>query len=124
VDLYLLDLKFFKNPLTDNNTIKVNIFITKFFPKTGIVDFSNIETTMEQRVFNISSIILVEKINKLIKSLLNKKALGLNSILNKVFKVVALVIIKDLIEIISYYFASRTIIKSRKYIAIIKFKNL
>jgi len=44
VDLYLLDLKkFIKDFLTDNNTIKTNIFIAKFFPKTKIADFSNIK---------------------------------------------------------------------------------
>jgi len=87
VDPYLLNLrKFTKDPLTDNNTIKVNIFITKFFPKTKIVNFSNIKTTIKQRVLNISFIILIKKINKLIKSLLNKKVLKLNSILNKVLK--------------------------------------
>src|SRR6266702_69614 len=37
----------------------INIFATKFFPKTNIVDFNDIElkTTMEQSVFNISTII-------------------------------------------------------------------
>ena len=44
MDLYLLDLKkFIKDFLTDNNTIKTNIFIAKFFPKTKIVDFSDIK---------------------------------------------------------------------------------
>jgi len=69
---------------------------------------------MEQRVFNISLIILIEKISKLIRSFLNGKALGLDSILNKVFKVVALVIVKDLVKVVSYYFTSKTILKSLK----------
>jgi len=69
---------------------------------------------MEQRVFNISPIILIEEISKLIRSLLNGKALGLDSILNKVLKAVALVIIKDLAEVASYYFANGIIPKSLK----------
>jgi len=64
---------------------------------------------VEQRVLNINLIILIEKINKLIKSFLNKKVLGLNSILNKVFKVVVLIIIKNLAKITSYCFASKII---------------
>jgi len=89
VDFYLLDFKkFIKDPLINNNIIKINIFIAKFFFKIKIVNFNNIETIIEQMVFNISFIILVEKINKLIKGFLNGKALKLNSILNKIFKVV------------------------------------
>jgi len=42
-DPYLLDFKrFIKDPLINNNTIKVDIFITKFFSKIKIADFSNI----------------------------------------------------------------------------------
>jgi len=42
MDLYLLDLrKSIRDPLISNNTIKANILIAKFFPKTRIVDFSN-----------------------------------------------------------------------------------
>jgi len=87
-----------------------------FFLKTRILDFSNIkiEAIMEQRAFNISFIILKEEISKLIKSLLNGKTLGLNGILNKVFKVVVLVIVKDLAKIASYCFANGTILKSFK----------
>ena len=98
VDFYLLDLKkSIKDFLIDNNTIKVDIFIVKFFLKTRIVDFNNIkiEAIIEQRAFNISPIILIEETSKLIKSLLNDKVLRLNGIPNKVFKVVTLVIIKD-----------------------------
>jgi len=48
MDPYLLDLrKFIKNSLIDNNIIKINIFIAKFFPKIKIADFSNIEITIE-----------------------------------------------------------------------------
>jgi len=54
------------------------------------------------------------KINKLIKSLLNKKVLGLNSILNKNFKIKILVFIKDLVKVASYYFTSRIILKCLK----------
>ena len=66
MDLYLLDLKkSIKDPLINNNTIKADIFTAKFFPKTRIVDFSNIkiEAIIEQRVFNISPIILIKEIN-------------------------------------------------------------
>ena len=43
MDFYLLDLRrFTKDSLIGNNIIKANIFIVKFFPKTKIVDFSNI----------------------------------------------------------------------------------
>jgi len=65
-------------------------------------------------MLNISPIILIEEISKLIRSLLNRKALGLNSIPNEVLKVVALVIIKDLAEAASYYFTSGIILKSLK----------
>jgi len=111
-DPYLLDFKrLIKDPLINNTIIKVNIFIIKFFLKTKIVDFSNIKITIEQRVFNISPIILIQKINKLIRSFLNGKVLKLNGILNKVFKVVVLVIVKDLVKVTSYYFASGIILK-------------
>ena len=102
MDPHLLDLRrSIKDPLINNNTIKANIFVTKFFPKIKIIDLSNIKikAIIEQRTFNISPIILIEKINKLIRSLLNKKALKLNGILNKGFKIVVLVIIKDLTKI-------------------------
>jgi len=69
---------------------------------------------MEQRALNISPIILIKEINKLIKSLLNNKALGLDSILNKVFKVVTLIIIKNLIEVTSSCFINRIILNSFK----------
>jgi len=65
-------------------------------------------------VFNISPIILTEEISKLIRSLLNKKALGPDGILNEVLKVAALVIVKDLVKVASYYFASGIILKSLK----------
>ena len=69
---------------------------------------------MEQRALNISPIILIKKNSKLIGSFLNGKILGLNGILNKVFKIVVLVIAKDLAEIASYYFTNRIIPKSLK----------
>ena len=65
-------------------------------------------------MLNISPTILTEEISKLIRSLLNRKALGLDSILNKVLKVVALVIINDLAEVASYYFTSGIILESLK----------
>ncbi len=88
MDFYLPDFrKSIEDPLTDNNTIKMDIFVIKFFPETGVMDFNDIEikATMKQRVFNISLIILIKEINRLIKSLLNGKALGPNSIPNKSF---------------------------------------
>ena len=69
---------------------------------------------IEQRAFNISLITLIKKIIKLIRSLLNGKVLKLNGILNKGFKMVVLVIIKDLAKIASYYFANKIILKSLK----------
>jgi len=43
MDPYLLDLKkSIKDPLIGDNIIKADIFIAKFFPKTGIVNFNNI----------------------------------------------------------------------------------
>jgi len=65
-------------------------------------------------VLNISPTILTEEISKLIRSLLNRKALGLDSIPNKVLKVVTLIIIKDLVEVASYYFTSKIILESLK----------
>ena len=123
VDFYLLDFKkSIKDLLINNNTIKADIFIAKFFPKTKTIDFSNIKIEViiiEQRALNISFIILIEKISKLIKSLLNRKVLKLNGILNKKFKVVILVIVKDLTKIISYYFINEIILKSLKKLIII-----
>jgi len=100
----------------DNNTIKADILIAKFFPITRIVDLSNIkiEVIMEQRILNISSIILIEEISKLIRNLLNRKALGPNSILNKVLKAITLGIIKDLAKVASYCFANGIILESLK----------
>jgi len=94
----------------------VDILTAKFFPKTRIVDLSNIKikVIMEQRALNISLIITTEEINKLIRSLLNNKALGLDSILNKVFKIATLVIAKDLAKIASYYFTNGIIPESLK----------
>ena len=99
MDFYLPDFKrSIKNPLTDNNTTKVDIFAAKFFPKTEIMDFSDIKikTKMEQKAFNISPIILTKKMSKLIKSLSNGKVPKPNGIPNEVFKTVASVIIKKL----------------------------
>jgi len=43
-DPHLLDLRrFIKDPLINNNIIKVDIFIVKFFPKIKIIDFNNIK---------------------------------------------------------------------------------
>jgi len=117
VDPYLLDLRrSIKDLLINNNIIKADIFAAKFFPKTKIVNFNNIkiEAIIEQRAFNISFIILTEEISKLIRSLLNSKALRLNGILNKVFKIIVLIIIKDLTETTSYYFINGIILKSFK----------
>jgi len=73
-----------------------------------------IEATTNQRAFNISPTILAEEISKLIRSLLNGKALGPDGILNKILKVVVLVIAKDLAETASNYFTNGTILKSLK----------
>jgi len=114
-DPYLLDLRrSTKDPLIDNNIIKANILAAKFFSKTRIADLSDMETIREQNVLNISPTILTEEISKLIRSLLNRKALGLNGILNEVLKVVALVIIKDLAKAASYCFTSGIILESLK----------
>ena len=44
-DLYLLDLRrSIKDPLIDNNSAKANILAASFFPKTGVVDLSDINT--------------------------------------------------------------------------------
>jgi len=75
-------------------------------------------------VLNISPTILTEEISKLIRSLLNRKALGLDGILNKVLKVATLVIIKDLAKAASYYFASGIILKSLKeFITVVLYKE-
>ena len=94
----------------------MDIFIAKFFSKTNIADLSDIKikATIKQKVLNISPIISKNEINRLIKSLLNGKALGPNSILNEVFKVIALVIVKDLAKVTSYYFTNKIILKSLK----------
>jgi len=69
---------------------------------------------MEQRALNISPTILIEEISKLIRSLLNGKALGPDGIPNKVLKMVTPVIIKDLVKAASHYFANGTILESLK----------
>jgi len=75
-------------------------------------------------MLNISLTILTEEISKLIRSLLNKKVLGLNSIPNKILKVAVLVIAKDLTEVTSYCFTSRIILKSLKeFITIVLYKE-
>ena len=67
---------------------------------------------------------MIEEINKLIISLLNRKTLRSNSILNKFFKVVALVILKNLAEIASYCFTSGIIPKSlKKFITVVLCKE-
>jgi len=99
----------------------VDICAVKFFLKIRIINFSNIEieVIIEQKALNISPIILKEKINKLIRSFLNSKVLGLDGILNKVFKMVILVIIKDLTETVNYCFINKTILKNLKEFIII-----
>jgi len=72
------------------------------------------ETIREQDVLNISPTISTEEIGKLIRSLLNGKALGPDGILNEVLKVVAPVITKDLAKAASYCFASGIIPESLK----------
>jgi len=112
MDPHLLDLrKSTKDPLIGDNIIKANILAVKFFPKTGIINFGDItiEIIIDQKVLNISFSISMEEVSKLIRNPLNRKALGLDSIPNKIFKVVILVIIKDLIEIASCYFVSEII---------------
>ena len=52
--------------------------------------------------------------NKLIKSLSNGKALSPNNIPNKVFKIIALIIAKDLAKVVSYCFINKTILKGLK----------
>jgi len=75
-------------------------------------------------VLNISPTILTEEISKLIRSLLNRKALKLDSIPNKVLKVATLVIAKDLAEVTSYYFTSGIILKSfKKFITVVLYKE-
>jgi len=74
---------------------------------------------MEQKALNISPIILIEEINKLIRSLLNSKVLGLDGILNKVLKIAALVIAKNLVKVASCCFTNRTILKSLKEFIIV-----
>jgi len=69
---------------------------------------------MEQKVLNISPIISKDEINRLIKSLLNRKALGPDNILNEVLKVITSVIAEDLAKAASYYFTNRTIPESLK----------
>ena len=79
---------------------------------------------MEQRVFNISLIILIKEINRLIKSLLNGKALGLDNIPNKVFKVVVLVIKKDFVKAASYCFINGIALESLKeFITVVLYKE-
>jgi len=124
MDPHLLDLRRSTGDLLiGDNTIKADIFATRFFPpKTGIVVLNNIaiEAIIDQRVFNISLSILMEEVSKLIRSLLNGKALGLDGILNKIFKVIALVIIKDLAEIASYCLASEITPKRfKKFITVV-----
>jgi len=44
MDFYLLDLKkSIKDPLINNNTTKIDIFVAKFFSKTKIINFSDIK---------------------------------------------------------------------------------
>jgi len=54
---------------------------------------------------------------------LDRKNLRLNGIPNKFFKVVILIIIKDLAEIASYYFASEIILKHLKEFITIVLRN-
>jgi len=81
-----------------------------------MVDFRDIkiEAIINQRALNISPTILVEEISKLIRSLLNEKVLGLDGILNKILKIVVLVIVKDLAEAASNCFTNGIILKSLK----------
>jgi len=71
-------------------------------------------------VLNISLSILIKKVNKLIKNFLNRKILRQDGILNEGFKVVILIIIKDLTEIVSYCFARKIILKRfKKFIIVV-----
>jgi len=82
------------------------------FPFFGVFCASRLGSLADSVVEHV--IILIKEINKPIKSLLNGKALGLDNILNKVLKVIALVITKDLAKAASYFFINRIISKSLK----------
>jgi len=48
MDFYLLDFKkSIKDLLINNNIIKIDIFVAKFFLKIKIIDFNNIKTTIK-----------------------------------------------------------------------------
>jgi len=75
-------------------------------------------------VFNISPTILTEEISKFIRSFLNKKVLKLDGIPNKVLKVAAPVIAKNLAKVASHCFASGIILKSLKeFITMVLYKE-
>ena len=91
-------------------------FIHRLFLKMGIADLNDIEikATTRQRVLDISLIVSKKEINKLIKGLPNGKALRPDNIPNEVFKVIALVIAKDLAKATSHYFTNGIIPESLK----------
>jgi len=58
----------------------------------------------------ISNKVTKQQIESIIYKLLNKKALGLDKILNKVLKLVALIIVKDFVYTISNYLVSKSLL--------------
>ena len=62
MDPQLLDLRrSIKDPFINNNTIKVDILIVKFFSKTSIVDFNNITGKILVTYLRVNSNILTKK---------------------------------------------------------------
>jgi hypothetical protein len=70
-------------------------------------------TTKETHIKHIviiSNKVTKQQLKSVIYKLLNRKALGLDKILNKVLKLVALIIAKDLAYVISNCFANKSLL--------------
>jgi hypothetical protein len=92
----------------------------KFFLKIGQVDLSNtIKETYIKHIVLISNKVTKQQIKDTIYKLLNRKALRPDRILNKVLKLVTLIIVKDLAYAISNCLVSRLLLLRYKESTII-----
>jgi len=109
----------------DDNSIKTQILVRKFFSEERQANLSNINNEMfVNHMFDISSIISAEQIEQTIHKLLNDKASESDNISNEVLKMVILLIKKNLTQAISKCFIKSVTPRSfQKFITVVLWKK-
>jgi len=92
----------------DDNSIKIQIQMKKFFSEEKQVNLSNIDNEMSANyMFDILSIISAEQIEQTIYRLLNDKVFESDNISNEVLKIMISLIKKNLTQTISKSFIKK-----------------